>query len=257
MNGTPRMRTPSRRSGARSWRSFIHAPGGRAGGGDGCARSAGGRAAVCGAPAGRVPVLGRFRHRRTPCLCAGFGGPASRYCGWSCQRVVRCRCVTVFACVSSSSSARRREHQRTLQPRGSDPALGHQLEQRRPAAQYAGGDRRRWPRCAAMARARVPVTPMNPAPVSAAARVYVTLATILGKEVPGAIIRIRVRQQGAKCRAHRTACLTTLAAAVESGAWARRPHGTPGLAATRRAPPRAAPPRSAPSGLASSSLLRA
>ena len=29
-------------------------------GGDGCARSAGGRAAVCGAPAGRVPVLGRF-----------------------------------------------------------------------------------------------------------------------------------------------------------------------------------------------------
>ena len=49
--------------------------------GDGCARSAGGRAAVCGAPAGRVPVLGRFHHRRTPCLCAGFGGPASRYCG--------------------------------------------------------------------------------------------------------------------------------------------------------------------------------
>ena len=38
-------------------------------GGDGCARSAGGRAAVCGAPAGRVPVLGRFHHRRTPCLC--------------------------------------------------------------------------------------------------------------------------------------------------------------------------------------------
>ena len=28
-------------------------------------RSAGGRAAVCGAPAGRVPVLGRFHHRRT------------------------------------------------------------------------------------------------------------------------------------------------------------------------------------------------
>ena len=37
--------------------------------------------AVCGAPAGRVPVLGRIHHRRTPCLCAGFGGPASRYCG--------------------------------------------------------------------------------------------------------------------------------------------------------------------------------
>ena len=73
VNGAPRMRTPSRRSGAWS----CHAPGG-----DGCARSAGGRAAVCGAPAGRVPVLGRFHHRRTPCLCAGFGGPASRYCGW-------------------------------------------------------------------------------------------------------------------------------------------------------------------------------
>ena len=72
VNGAPRMRTPSRRSGAWS----CHAPGG-----DGCARSAGGRAAVCGAPAGRVPVLGRFHHRRTPCLCAGFGGPASRYCG--------------------------------------------------------------------------------------------------------------------------------------------------------------------------------
>ena len=54
---------------------------GRAPGGGGCVRSAGGRAAVCGAPAGRVPVLGRFHHRRTPCLCAGFGGPASRYCG--------------------------------------------------------------------------------------------------------------------------------------------------------------------------------
>ena len=27
-------------------------------GGDGCTRSAGGRAVVCGAPAGRVPVLG-------------------------------------------------------------------------------------------------------------------------------------------------------------------------------------------------------
>ena len=33
-------------------------------GGHGCMRSAGGRAAVCGAPAGRVPVLGRFHHRR-------------------------------------------------------------------------------------------------------------------------------------------------------------------------------------------------
>jgi hypothetical protein len=51
MNGAPRMRTPSRRSGARS----CHAPGGwlhevR-------------RWACCGlhgAPAGRVPVLGRF-----------------------------------------------------------------------------------------------------------------------------------------------------------------------------------------------------
>ena len=53
----------------------------RAPGGGGCARPAGGRAAVCGAPAGRVPVLGRFHHRRTPCLCAGLGGPASRYCG--------------------------------------------------------------------------------------------------------------------------------------------------------------------------------
>ena len=31
-------------------------------GGGGCTRSAGGRAAVCGAPAGRVPVLGRFHH---------------------------------------------------------------------------------------------------------------------------------------------------------------------------------------------------
>ena len=47
MNGAPRMRTPSRRSGARS----CHARGG-------CTRSTGGRAVVCGAPAGRVPVLG-------------------------------------------------------------------------------------------------------------------------------------------------------------------------------------------------------
>ena len=29
----------------------------------------------------KLRVLGRFHHRRTPCLCAGFGGPASRYCG--------------------------------------------------------------------------------------------------------------------------------------------------------------------------------
>ena len=47
VNGAPRMRTPSRRSGARS----CHAPGG-----DGSMRSAGERAAVCGAPAGQVPV---------------------------------------------------------------------------------------------------------------------------------------------------------------------------------------------------------
>ena len=66
MNGAPRIRTPSRRSGARS----CQAPRG-----DGCVRSAGGRAAVCGAPAGRVPVLGRFHHRRTPCLLCWVWGP--------------------------------------------------------------------------------------------------------------------------------------------------------------------------------------
>ena len=42
----------------------------------------GGRAAVCGAPAGRVPNFGAFSSSPyTPCLCAGFGGPASRHCG--------------------------------------------------------------------------------------------------------------------------------------------------------------------------------
>ena len=34
------------------WRAELSCPGG-----DGCVRSAGGRAAVCGAPAGRVPVF--------------------------------------------------------------------------------------------------------------------------------------------------------------------------------------------------------
>ena len=98
MNDAPRIRTPRRagRSGARS----CHAPGGGVaarGPPVGLLRS------VCGAPAGRVPVLGRFHHRRTPCLCAGFGGPASRaYCGAVTR--VWLECVTVFACFSSSSS---------------------------------------------------------------------------------------------------------------------------------------------------------
>ena len=56
MNGAPRMRTPPRRS-PPVWRAELSCPGG-----GGCTRSAGGRAAVCGAPAGRVPVLGRFHH---------------------------------------------------------------------------------------------------------------------------------------------------------------------------------------------------
>ena len=98
VNGAPRMRTPSRRSGARS----CHAPAGRPRGGLGCTRSAGGSAAVCGAPAGRVPVLGRFHHRRTPCLCAGFVGARHRGIVELSAGVIRC--VTVFACYSSSSS---------------------------------------------------------------------------------------------------------------------------------------------------------
>jgi hypothetical protein len=47
------------------------------------------------------------RRRRRPCLCAGFGGPASDAVLWSCQRVVRCvLCDSVclrFFKVSSSS----------------------------------------------------------------------------------------------------------------------------------------------------------
>ena len=60
----PRMRTPSRRSGARS----CHAPGG-----DGCMRSAGGRAAVCGAPAGRVPNFGAFSSSPYTAFVLGLG----------------------------------------------------------------------------------------------------------------------------------------------------------------------------------------
>jgi len=99
MNGAPRAYAharPSRLSGARS----CHAPGGVAA----RARSAGGRAAVCGAPASRVPVLGRFHHRRTPCLCAA--GLGARHRGIVDGAVTRVwlECVTVFACFSSSSS---------------------------------------------------------------------------------------------------------------------------------------------------------
>ena len=54
-------------------------------------------AAHRGPAGGRVPpVLGRFHHRRIPCLCAGFGGLASRYCGVA--RGESDVCVTVSAC---------------------------------------------------------------------------------------------------------------------------------------------------------------
>jgi hypothetical protein len=71
------------------------APGGVGGG---CARPAGECAAVCGAPAGRVPVAGlasgRFHHRRTPHLCVlGLG---ARHGGI--VKLSGVRCVTVFAC---------------------------------------------------------------------------------------------------------------------------------------------------------------
>ena len=45
---------------------------------------------------GRVPVLGRFHHRRTTCLCAGFGGPASRYCGAVRGWLDVCDCVLLL-----------------------------------------------------------------------------------------------------------------------------------------------------------------
>ena len=66
------------------WRAELSCPGW-----DGCARGPPvGVLRSAAAPAGRVPVLGRFHHRRTPCLCAGFGGPASRYCGAVTRRCV-------------------------------------------------------------------------------------------------------------------------------------------------------------------------
>ena len=69
-------------------------------GGGGCMRSAGGRAVVCGAPAGRVPALRRYFSSHfsdlaayAPCLCWVWEPGIAVL--WSCQRVVRC--VTVFA----------------------------------------------------------------------------------------------------------------------------------------------------------------
>ena len=92
VNGAPRMRTPSRRSGARS----CHAPGGMAARGP----PVGVLRGLRGAPAGRVPVLGRFHHRRTPCLCVLGLGARHRGIVELSEGVIRC--VTVFACYSSS-----------------------------------------------------------------------------------------------------------------------------------------------------------
>ena len=68
---------------------------GRAPGGGGCVRSAGGRAAVCGAPAGRVPVLGRFHHRRTPLPLCWVWGPSIAVLR-SCQRIDMCDSVRLL-----------------------------------------------------------------------------------------------------------------------------------------------------------------
>ena len=82
----PRIRTPSRRSGARS----CHAPGG-----DGCVRSAGGRAAVCGAPAGRVPVSGAFSSSPYTVPLCWVWGPGIAVL-WSCQRIDVCDSVRLL-----------------------------------------------------------------------------------------------------------------------------------------------------------------
>ena len=49
-----------------------------------------------------VPVLGRFHHRRTPCLCLAFVlGLGARHRGIVELSEGVIRCVTVFACYSS------------------------------------------------------------------------------------------------------------------------------------------------------------
>ena len=72
------------------WRAELSCPGG-----DGCVRSAGGRAAVCGAPAGRVPVLGAFSSSPyTVAFVLGLGGAIYYPLGpsiavlWICQRMI-------------------------------------------------------------------------------------------------------------------------------------------------------------------------
>ena len=68
---------------------------GRAPGGGGCVRSAGGRAAVCGAPAGRVPVSGAFSSSPYTVPLCWVWGPGIAVL-WSCQRIDVCDSVRLL-----------------------------------------------------------------------------------------------------------------------------------------------------------------
>ena len=72
------------------WRAELSCPGG-----DGCVRSAGGRAAVCGAPAGRVPVLGAFSSSPYTVPLCWVWGPGIAVL-WSCQKIDVCDSVRLL-----------------------------------------------------------------------------------------------------------------------------------------------------------------